>query len=375
MPTFDRDELNGLLAPHAPPCVSLFLPTHRHPPQVDQDSIRLRNLLRDTRTQLEKAASPEQVRRLLEPLAGLAKPSVRGPIGDGMAVFRSADLFRHYVVPAPLPERVVVADTFYLRPVLPFLDVNQRYYLLTLSQKQVRLFAGTPLSPLRAVEVPDLPVSLEDALGAEHGEAFLTVRTAGRGSADTLYHGHGDAEGAREEDLRRYFRMVDAAVWKRLRRERAPLFLAGVAHHLPLYRELSRYPSIAEQGLEGNVDDIGAEELCERALPLLEDLCRAHQDQILKEFARSRDQGLAELELKAIGRHAVAGRVSRLLLGRGREKRGVFDHRTGQLRSLAASDDVLDDLAQAVLVRAGEVMTLPAEQIPGAAAAAAILRW
>ena len=377
MPLFGRPDLQELIAPHQAPCVSFFLPTHRHPPQRDQDPVRFRNLLRSAESRVAAAGFPDAA-GLLEPVAELADRGEWGPPLDGLAVFRSPEFFAHHSLPMTLPERLVVADTFHVRPLLRFLESSERYYVLALSQNQVRLFEGTP-SSLSLME-PGLPVrSLEDALGAEHDERFLNVRSAGRGGEGTLYHGHGDAEGAREEDLRRFFRVVDSAAWKLLREERAPLILAGIGRYVPLYRELSRYPFVAERGIEGNVDDLDGEQLRQRARPLLDALFSARRQEQLEELAVARGRGRAALDLESIGRHAVQGRVRRLFLSEGSHLRGRLDRETGEIHEAAANgepgDDVLDDVAEAVLARDGEVTTLPAEAMPGGAPAAALLRW
>jgi hypothetical protein len=376
--TFDREDLRILLAPHEAPCVSIFTPTHRRRPLSDHDPIRLRNLLRDARYRVSEAGFDDVAQALMDPLAELAGSWKSAPRRDGLALFRSSDLLAQYTLPAPVPERLVVADTFHVRPLLRLLQANQRYYVLALSQKQVRLFEGTPFS-LDPVELEELPRSLHDALGSEHDAAFLNVRTAGRGSESAIFHGHGDAEEAREADLRRYFRRVDAAIWKLLRREQTPLFLAGVARHATAFRELCRYPFVADHGVEGNVDDVEAGELRERVRPLVDELFRARRAEALEELSHARGRGLAEVKLGAVGRHAVQGRVRQLLLAEGRQVRGRFDFDDGAILPAASgddlADDVLDDLAQAVLVRAGDVMTIPATDMPEEAAAAAILRW
>lgn len=377
MPTFDRDDLQRILVPHETPCVSLFLPTHRHPPQSDQDPIRLRNLVKEAETRLT-AASVEGAELLLEPVAELAETRDWGPPREGLAVFRSPDLVAHHSVPMTLPERVVVANTFHVRPLLGFLQAHERYYVLALSQKDVRLFEGTPFS-LSPMEV-DLPGSLHETLGAEHEPAFLNLHATGRGSETAAFHGHGDAEDTREEDLKRFFRAVDSATWSLLRHEKVPLFLAGVGRYVPLYREVSRYPHVADTGIEGNVDGLGAEDILERARPLAEELFRSRRRQELEQFGSAHGRGLTELDLQAMGRHAVQGRIRRLLLAEGREASGRFDFETGQIQPVAEKeplhDDVLDDLAQAVLLRDGEVVTFPVDEMPeGATDAAAVLRW
>jgi hypothetical protein len=173
--------------------------------------------------------------------------------------------------------------------------------------------------------------------------------------------------------------MIDGAVWPLLRGARAPLFLAGVGSHLPLYRESSRYAFVADRGIEGNVDELDADTLRERAWPLVEEQFSRRRREVLEELELARSRGVAELDLVAIGRHAVQGRVRRLLLGEGEQVSGSFDFETGRIHSGVGkdglSDDVLDDLAQAVLIRAGEVMTLPVAQMAEGASAAAVLRW
>ena len=58
----------------------------------------------------------------------------------GLALFRSSDLLTHYRMPMRCPELAVVADSFHVRPLLHFLQSNRYFYVLTLSQNNVRFF-------------------------------------------------------------------------------------------------------------------------------------------------------------------------------------------------------------------------------------------
>ena len=75
MALFSRQDLHVLLAPHDPPCVSLYLPTHRYRPQSDQDPIRFKNLLRSAEARLRdrEGGSAE----LLQPLADLPDAMIK----------------------------------------------------------------------------------------------------------------------------------------------------------------------------------------------------------------------------------------------------------------------------------------------------------
>ena len=77
---------------------------------------------------------------------------------------------------------------------------------------------------------------------------------------------------------------------------------------------------------------------------------------------------------------AVLGRVRRLLVADGTPLFGRVDRVTGEVTLHAGQmgpqdDDVLDDLAEIVLARGGEVIVLDPRKMPDEAAAAATFRW
>jgi hypothetical protein len=180
MALFTREDLHRLLAPHMPPCVSLFMPTHRHRPEADQDPIRFKNLLKGAEWLLVERYASRDVRELLEPLEALSDPWFWRYQMDGLTLFRSADLSEHHHLPVRLPELAVVADSFHVKPLLGFLQSNRHYHVLALSQKSVVLYQGTPFA-LGPVDLAGLPTSLADALGVERREPFLNLRTTGAG--------------------------------------------------------------------------------------------------------------------------------------------------------------------------------------------------
>lgn len=54
---------------------------------------------------------------------------------------------------------------------------------------------------------------------------------------------------------------------------------------------------------------------------------------------------------------------------------GSLDPTTGAVRRGPGSDDLLEELAEAVLLRGGDVMSLAPARIPGGKPAVARLRW
>jgi len=372
-----RAEILRLLAPHGRPCVSLFLPTHRHAPDSAQDPIRFRNLLKSVRSLLTEGAPKPVAEELLKPLETLAGPAFWRDQLDGLAVFACPGFHAVYRLPMPLPERAIVADSFHVRPMVGALKANRRFYVLAVSQKSVTLYEGSPTG-LGAVDLRDLPTSMRDVLGVAEGGGGIQVHSAGGGEA--VFHGFGAPDENRKEELARFFRTIDRALWERLRDERVPLVLAGPAAYFPIYRDVSRYAHLAPSGVEGNVDTATPEELHARAWPVVRALFDAEEREAVAEYARLVSSRLGTSILTEVSAAAVHGRVRRLFVQQGKVLFGHLDPLTGDVllhgrQEGAVDDDVLDDLAEAVLARAGDVLELPAERMPEGAAAAAVLRW
>ena len=139
-----QSQLRSLLAESQGPAVSIFMPTHRAGQEIRQDPIRLKNLVKQAEQQLiNEGTRPTEARNLLEPVAGLVEDAAFWRHqAEGLAVFRSPDVFRTYRVPFPIGEYVDVSDRFYIKPLLPLLINETRFYVLALSQRAVRLTAA-----------------------------------------------------------------------------------------------------------------------------------------------------------------------------------------------------------------------------------------
>ena len=379
MAIFTRDDLLRLLGPHGAPCISILMPTHRHPPGIEQDPIRFKNLLNTAQSLLVKQYSSAEVRALLDPLAELASPRFWQHQMDGLALFCSPDLLAEYRIPMRLPELAIVADSFHVKPLIRFLQTNERYFVLALSQKQVTLYEGTCYA-LGPVNLAELPASMTQALGIEPQERHMNLRTLGRNMVGPIFHGHGAPAESRKDDLSRFFRSIDLALWEFLREDASPLILAGVDYYFPLYREISRCPNLAEKTVSGNFDHASPDQIHEQVQPVARAIFQEREEAAVSAYEFAHARGLGIEDVNTIARLSVQGRVRQLLLAEGAHAWGRLDRESGKLTPAAAQqdandDDILDDLAEGVLARGGDVMIVAADRMPRGGVAAAMLRW
>lgn len=116
MNILSRDDLRTLIRKHEGPCVSVYMPTHRVGREVQQDPIRLKNLLgkAEDRVVAGGVRAPE-ARELLEPAEMLLHDGLFWQHqSDGLAIFISPEMFHHYRLPFDFEELVVVAGRFHI---------------------------------------------------------------------------------------------------------------------------------------------------------------------------------------------------------------------------------------------------------------------
>ena len=369
-------------AAHESPCLSIYQPTHRRHPENQQDPVRFRNLVRELRVSLSEKHSAAQVDRLLKPFETLADDAAFwNHTLDGLAVLGNPTLFRVVRLQRPVTELAVVAATFHMKPLRRQLQSTDRYQVLGLSRSGIRLFEGNRDSLDEIDLAAGVPETMHDALGDQLTESHLAARTfeGGHGGM-SVHHGHGGKNDETELDTERFFRVVDRAVQEHHSRPSGlPLILAALPEHQSVFRALSRNEFLVPQGVEVNPDQMTSDQLCERAWKALEPDYQARMGEVVEQFSLAQSQGVGSTDLVSVGRAAAAGQVARLLVESGRQLEGRLDFETGKIGPADASqpdaDDVLDDLAELVARKGGQVLVMPAERMPGTTGLAASFRY
>ncbi|MDP1548116.1 MAG: hypothetical protein Q8L87_19055 [Anaerolineales bacterium] len=385
MESLTLEQIKGLAQQTENPSISIFLPTHRAGQDTQQDPIRFKNLLRDAEKQfLDSGMGPREVSALLEPAqALLGDPYFWSHQYEGLAVFMTSEDFHSYRLPFRVEELLIIAQSYYVKPVLPLFTNNGHYYILAISQDGVRLFEGTRNS-VGQIDLPDgTPVNLEEALRLDGRQKTLQMHTgtsqseAGQG----MFHGQGPGEEEQKVWIEQYLNLVDTGLKDIFREQQLPLVLAGVDYLLPIYRKVSEYANIMQKGITGSPEYLRPEELQEQAWPIVEAYFRQETEKTVEQYHQLADTDKATDNVEQIVAAAFNGRVDKLILSIENQIWGAFNPKDGKVTRSSNGQSkkhnlaLLDFTAMNTLQNGGTVCALSQDEMPTDSPIAAVFRY
>ncbi len=382
-----RDTLTDLVKLEEQICLSVYMPTHRTVPERDQDPIRYKNLLRELRDKLAARHPDADHDALLEPFEALLDDrDFWVYLRDGLAVLGGEHFFKVFPLQRRVPEIASVDIHPYLKPMLRVAQSADRYQVLCLARDDVHLFEGNRDVLDEVQLVDEVPRNQNDALGSDLTEATQSGNPGGYSMAsergDPMQHEAGGSGKQDEIDLDRdrFFRKVDAAITEYYSNpSNLPLILVALPENQSVFRTITHNQHLTEQGIDLDPAALDLEELRKRSWEVMSKQYRERLDGIVDRFGVSQGQGLASDSVKDIGQAAVAGRISTLLVEAERVIPGELDQESGEVHMSSGTEqgshDVLDQLIPRVLQNGGEVIVVPADQMPVETGAAAVYRF
>lgn len=379
-----QELLNELLSVREPPCISLYMPTHRIHPETIQDTIRYKNLVKKVRESLTENYPASDIKTLLEPFETLASDhDFWNHTSDGLGIMRSAERFEVIRLQLPVEDLVMVADTFHTKPLRHILQSEDRYQVLALTGDDVHLFEGNR-HLLFEIELPDdFPKTIAEALGEELTEKHSTVASYGGvgGDSTNMHHGQGGKMDEVDSDAQRFFRLVAGAVHDRYSKPVGlPLLLAALPEHYNLFNQVNKNPLLLPEGIEINPQAISIEKLAELSWEIMQPIYLKKLETMVEKFNKAKSHGLGSDNVDEVIEAAEAGRVDTLFI----EAHRVIAKRlrnkvTGTFEMTDVTQPVLDDeldgVGELVSKMGGTVVIIPKAQMPVDTGLAAIFRY
>jgi hypothetical protein len=383
MNAITNNELLQLVDQSNDPSVSLYLPIYTGA-ENRQNPTRLKKLLRKAEDALlHRGTQKSVVQELLAPAnERLALVKFSEEIGQALAVFSGRSGCWLYAVHVRCDELCIVGKYFHIVPLVCSLAENASFYILAVSQNQVRLLHGTR-AEMEEVTVTDLPSNLQQALRLDPREPNLQAHQAHtdmqKHKEGLVFHGHGGEPDAAEDEILGYCREIERALWPILRNHNDPMVFAGVDYIFPVYREVNRYQYLLPTPIIGNPELWSAVDLRQRAWSIIEPTLDDRRKAALSKYGDCIPQGRTSNSIEDILIAASAGAVETLFIDPTVKRTGAFDVDRLAIQiddePQEVSEDLINLAATIVLRNSGMVMPLASANIPGGGPMAAIMRY
>jgi hypothetical protein len=374
----EAGELKRMLSANGP-CLSIYAPTAESPSDQGQYALRWKETIRGLERNLRD--NPAEVREFIRSVANwddIYRPEEAR--GQSVAVFRAADVFERVWLDQRVEARAMIAPHFFIRPLLPLFAKERVFYILALSQKNVRLLrcTTTDSTPL---ELGGVPTSFEAYMNTAKPDHVRDNRSTAGPSAGhskgVMFGTVSDTED-KQEYLAHFYKEIDRALGNLLKDGKSPVVLAGVEYELSLYRGLSTYPGLVEQAVHGAPNSLKGGEMHARALEALEQRYANRIEAFLEQY-NHRSGGLGIHGIKDVVLAAHDGRVHILLVSDSLERKGRFEEDLHQVKvredGTPNEEDLLNNAAIETILHGGQVLVAPNNRMPNGAAMAALLRF
>ena len=371
------DDLRSLIERREGLCVSLFMPTHRMGTETQQNQIRYRNLLRKAEEKLiDSDLRPQEIREFLKPAHDLAGdvPFWQNQ-SDGLALYVSPASFNHFRLPISFEELVIVTNRFHLKPIIPAATGDREFFVLAVTQKDVRLIKGSRYAA-EEIDLEAVPSTAAEFFRFDLLEKELQYHTRRHPAA---FQGVGGGTEDPKDDILRYFKQVDKGIKIIMKGSHTPLVFAGVEYLYPIYKEANTYPHLMDDAITGSPEGLTADELHDQAWPLVEPVFEKEREKAIHLYKELSGTGRASNDIKEIIPAAYHGRIDTLFVSVGQQQWGRYNTETDEVilqdDATLSSADLLDYAAIQTLLNGGAVYAVSLDDIPDEALMVAIFRY
>lgn len=372
---------NAMIFEEGGPLISLYQPTHRHFPENKQDTIVFKNLLREIENELKQHDEKEMINSIMKPFYELEHDrNFWNSTSDGIAILANRNKCIIYKLQIPTKEFTSVGNRFHIMPLVQAFQSMESYQLLGLSRTNFSLYQGNKYGFSEIVIDPDIPRTLEQVLGKELTDSYLTQGSFGGTGGPAIYHGQGDKKSEIDKDTEKYFRYVDRFVLDNYSKpSKMPLILVALKEYHAPFKKISDNPYLIEAGINTSYDSLELEQIKSKALEIITPINLEKVLKLVKAYKVAEAESLGSSALSQVAKAAYESKIETILIEEDRMISGKIDFNNGNIASWDINDpkanDILDEIAEMVLRRGGSVMILPKDSMPSTTGIAAIYRY
>ncbi|SET11445.1 hypothetical protein SAMN05660297_01454 [Natronincola peptidivorans] len=381
---FTRETLDQLLSKGKDKNLSLYLSTGFQEKDPQQGKIKLKNLLKEGESQLLKqGVKKSQLKKYTGSIEKLIEDTkFWNNESKGIAIFATEEDFQYYSMPVDFASRAFVTDELYIQPLFPVFQRNGQFYILAISQNDLRLLHCTR-DDVREIKLENVPTSIHETLQYDVVEKQIQFSTKTPSNIDgkrsAVFHGQGFGMEDEKVNILRYCQEIDAGLSKQLINENIPLILAGVQYLFPIYKEANKLPNLLDEGIIGNPEEFSNKELQKKGWSIIEPYFKKEEMEAIAKYNNLLGTGKSSNDIHEIVSAAYNQKIEALLVTKGKEVWGCYDKENNSVElhpeEIDNSQELLNFAAIHTFTNGGKVYVIEREEMPENTLYLAIFRY
>jgi hypothetical protein len=346
MKTFITEDISELMGTvHYRPAVSIIMPFEPKMNLKVNLSQALNFAADKVERELKENYPPETVMLIMQKLKKLLKELNFNTFKKSIAIFVSPVFEKVLYLDLPVEEKIIIDESFEIRDLVYCKKQAQKYLVLQLSTKEIRMYLGENGSFIKIVSEPAL---------AQAGNNLKDSPERVANFSDTQQY--------RETLMNNLLLHVDHTLEQILQSYQLPLFIMGSERILGHFKKITKHTSVVVETITGNYEEKTIPELKEILQPYVADWKKVFQKDLLNKLDHAAGMHQLSTGMQEVWRNAMAQKGKLLVVEKNFQYAAVQGDKEENIEKaiepfskFSYIRDAVDDVIEKVLQNGGDV--------------------
>lgn len=277
--TIQKDLLQ-LLSSNVEPKISIILPIHPETPQIENNILTYKNLLKDVKKDLEYNYPRRDWNDVVDKLENLTLDrDLWSSSSKSLLIFANNENLQISEVDHDVQPKAHVGSTFLIQDLFVPEIADRPQYIINLSRDRINVI---DIASLKAIEFVEIHSNFSDYYS--DFDANSNLNTGSYAGLAGAYHGHRTKSEEQQKDQLIYYRYLDRELAKMNKEKGFRFIISGLPEVLDNY--LSNYgnASYIYDVIHGSIINLSQNELSERINQIFEDQKLLKSQELMKEY-------------------------------------------------------------------------------------------
>lgn len=296
-------EIRDMVKEKGSTCVSIIVPTHRLGQDRQGDFKEVQRAIL-----VAKQSGLKEEEKILSGIDDLFEQIDFNRNKEAIGIFVSSHIKKLVKFPFPVTKKIIVNKLFHLHDLLYLENYSTPYYLVEISEKEIRLFRGL-IDHLEEIKDEEFPKEITDDY--EYSKPSQSSSNAGYTHVKGFEKDKSEVQHLR---LKKIFRETDKCLVKYLATEDTPLLLCAPEREISLFKSATKHLDNIAGLITNNQQRTSMRDMEVSAWDQLKSFTDQQKLKLVDEFKEKIGAGLAVYGMEAVWKAAKEGKGLSMLV-------------------------------------------------------------